>query len=176
MCLAENVYYVDCGCWQGHHICWECPKRVPGAGAVHCPDLSCSGVYRQPGKCLVCRRREIQQRTVFPLSSPPLSSSSPLPPRPSKLGKDEDDDDDEGQGRVSFLLLAEILRRAVDDNRADGSSSRFRSDTASLFFLGDGGDDDDDGPVLTDTADGELTLMKASEQTFETTSTAWHHQ
>ncbi|KAK1987158.1 hypothetical protein LZ30DRAFT_554283, partial [Colletotrichum cereale] len=56
MCLAEHIYYINCGCWEGRHIRWECPR---GAGA--CPDVECSGVFRKRGCCLVCERRQAQQ-------------------------------------------------------------------------------------------------------------------
>ncbi|KAK2012618.1 hypothetical protein LZ32DRAFT_628756 [Colletotrichum eremochloae] len=61
MCLAEHIYYINCGCWKGWHIRWQCPRGNPrGAGA--CPDVECSGVFRKWGRCLVCQRRQAQQR------------------------------------------------------------------------------------------------------------------
>lgn len=203
MCLAENVYHVACGCWQGHHISHPCYKqrstprsRSPNdssGGDDVCPDLSCSGVFRQPGKCLVCRRREAQQRSVFPLPPPPPTPtpSPPPPPHPTytrttAIGQgirsdDEDEDEDEDESRrIKVALLAEVLRRAVDvrGSEGDGSpSSSFRSgsDTASrLHFLDNCDDNTSHGSVKSDTADGETYFIKA--QTFETKSTAWHQQ
>ncbi|KAK2057629.1 hypothetical protein LY76DRAFT_497910, partial [Colletotrichum caudatum] len=61
MCLAEHIYYINCGCWEGRHIRWQCPRGSPhGAGA--CPEVVCSGVFRKRGRCLVCQRRQAQQR------------------------------------------------------------------------------------------------------------------
>ncbi|WDK20637.1 hypothetical protein CGRA01v4_11924 [Colletotrichum graminicola] len=61
MCLAEHIYYINCGCWEGRHIRWQCPRGSPrGAGA--CPDVECSGVFRKWGRCLVCQRRQAQER------------------------------------------------------------------------------------------------------------------
>ncbi|WYZ41848.1 hypothetical protein EsH8_V_000743 [Colletotrichum jinshuiense] len=90
MCLAENVYYTDCGCWEGHHVRWECPKAaLAGAG---CPDVSCSGVLRRHGRCLACRRREHQQKTLSTPQCAPLAGDGDL-------------------YRVS--LLGEMLRRVI---------------------------------------------------------------
>ncbi|KAK1589691.1 uncharacterized protein LY79DRAFT_590977 [Colletotrichum navitas] len=61
MCLAEHIYYINCGCWEGRHIRWQCPRgSFRGAGA--CPDVECSGVFRKWGRCLVCQRRQAQER------------------------------------------------------------------------------------------------------------------
>ncbi|KAK2027742.1 hypothetical protein LX32DRAFT_729210 [Colletotrichum zoysiae] len=61
MCLAEHIYYINCGCWEGRHIRWQCPRgSAHGAGA--CPEVVCSGVFRKWGRCLVCQRRQAQQR------------------------------------------------------------------------------------------------------------------
>ncbi|KAK2037537.1 hypothetical protein LZ31DRAFT_447792, partial [Colletotrichum somersetense] len=61
MCLAEHIYYINCGCWEGRHIRWQCPRGSPhGAGA--CPEVVCSGVFRKWGRCLVCQRRQAQKR------------------------------------------------------------------------------------------------------------------
>ncbi|KAK7444425.1 hypothetical protein Landi51_08602 [Colletotrichum acutatum] len=194
MCLAENIYHIACGCWQGHHISHPCHKqrytpRSPNdslGGDDVCPDLSCSGVFRQPGKCLVCRRREAQQRSVFPLPLPPLTPPPSPPSQPSyarttRRGNGEDEDDDESSRRVRIALLAEVLRRAVviRGGEGDGSHSasfRSRSNTASdsRFIVGSNDFCDFDEPGMPDTADGETYLIKASEQTFETKSTAWH--
>ncbi|KXH39894.1 hypothetical protein CSIM01_06611 [Colletotrichum simmondsii] len=196
MCLAENVYHVACGCWQGHHITHPCYKqrstlrsRSPNESSGvsdECPDLSCSGVFRQPGKCLICRRREAQQQSVFPLPipppTPPPSPSPPVQPQPShtraaRRGDDEGEDEDEDESqRVRVALLAEVLRRAVDV-RGDGvgSSSRSGSDTASRSHYLDNCDDNTShGSLTLDTANGGPNFIKASEETFETTSTAWH--
>ncbi|GKT52579.1 uncharacterized protein ColSpa_12760 [Colletotrichum spaethianum] len=60
MCLAENIYYINCGCWEGQHIRWVCPRGGPRGGA--CPDVECAGVFRKWGRCLACERRHTQQR------------------------------------------------------------------------------------------------------------------
>ncbi|KAF4785499.1 hypothetical protein HER10_EVM0006897 [Colletotrichum scovillei] len=196
MCLAENVYHVACGCWQGHHITHPCYKQAstprsrppndsPGVDD-ECPDLSCSGVFRQAGKCLVCRRREAQQQSVFPLPipppTPPPSPSPPPRPQPShtraaRRGDDEDENGDEYENqRVRVALLAEVLRRAVDV-RGDGVGGSFRSEsnTASRsHFLQDCDDNTSHGSITSDTADGGTYFIKDSEETFETKSTAWH--
>lgn len=186
MCLAENIYHIACGCWQGHHIRHPCPRK-PHPHPRHpnsCPDLSCSGVFRQPGKCLACRRREAQHRNLFPLPLPPPTPPPSPPPHPrtttldqGNRGADEDEDEEENR-RGKFALLAEVLRRAVDVRaERDGSASRSRSrsgcgiNTASRSrFL----DDSSDDVTPLDTADGKTLFIKASEQTFETQSTAWH--
>ncbi|KAK2000167.1 hypothetical protein LX36DRAFT_545300, partial [Colletotrichum falcatum] len=68
MCLAEHIYYITCGCWEGRHISWLCPRgNLRGAGA--CPDVECSGVFRKWGRCLVCERRQAQQRRVLTTSA-----------------------------------------------------------------------------------------------------------
>ncbi|KAI3546108.1 hypothetical protein CSPX01_04604 [Colletotrichum filicis] len=194
MCLAENVYHVACGCWQGHRITHPCYKQASTSrscslngssrGDKECPDLSCSGVFRQPGKCLVCRRREAQQQSVCPLSiPPPTPPPSPSPPpqpshtRAARRGDDEEKDEDEDESqRVRVALLAEVLRRAVDV-RGDGVGNSFRSgsDTASRTHSLDNRDDNaSPGSLTSDTADGGTCSIKGSEQTFETKSTAWH--
>ncbi|KAK1654695.1 hypothetical protein BDP81DRAFT_389744 [Colletotrichum phormii] len=189
MCLAENIYHIACGCWQGHHITHPCPRkphpRHPNCCPdLSCPDLSCSGVFRKSGKCLACRRLEAQHRNLFPLPLPPPTPLPSPPPhhRPTTLDQgdrcaDEDEDEEENR-RGKFALLAEVLRRAVDVRvERDGSASRSRSrsgsgiNTASRSrFL----DDSSDDVTPLDTANGKTLFIKASEQTFETQSTAWH--
>ncbi|GKT90578.1 hypothetical protein Ct61P_08428 [Colletotrichum tofieldiae] len=87
MCLAENIYYVNCGCWEGQHIRWECPRSSPRGGT--CPDVECSGVFRKWGRCLVCERRQAQQQ------------------QHALVAGDRDDED----GKVT--LLREVLRQIL---------------------------------------------------------------
>ncbi|KZL78899.1 hypothetical protein CI238_07064 [Colletotrichum incanum] len=100
MCLAENIYYVDCGCWEGQHIRWECPRSGPRGGA--CPDVECSGVFRKWGRCLVCERRQTQQQQQHAL-----------------IAGDHNDDD------VKVTLLREVLRQilGVSDDSAQSDET-----------------------------------------------------
>lgn len=64
MCLAENLYYPDCGCWGGHEVISPCIRRPGGAGG-ECRELVVQGVLRKSGPCLPCQRKKRPQLTLI---------------------------------------------------------------------------------------------------------------
>ncbi|WQF88989.1 hypothetical protein CDEST_14003 [Colletotrichum destructivum] len=107
MCLAENIYYPQCGCWDGRHIRWECPR----SGA--CPDVECSGVFRKSGRCLVCERRRSHQRRAF---RPPY-----FPQKQHAFVATDDDYD------YNLMLLREVLRQTLRKPQGSLPSDAARS-------------------------------------------------
>ncbi|KAJ0159856.1 hypothetical protein CTA2_8992 [Colletotrichum tanaceti] len=119
MCLAENIYYILCGCWDGRHIRWECPRRGD------CPDVECSGVFRKPGRCLVCeRRRTHQMRVLCPPHFFPRKQHA-------SVATDDDDDDDDDDFDYNLMFLREMLRQTLRNPQGSlpsdaAASSQFR--------------------------------------------------
>ncbi|TDZ13213.1 hypothetical protein C8035_v006671 [Colletotrichum spinosum] len=101
MCSVENVHFTECGCWRGYHMVLPCHHYN---NLISCANIRAAGIHRQPGRCIACRRKEMQKR-VYSLSNP-------------RCMTDE------------LVLLREVLNRAVEGSHQRSQEAIQRQATA----------------------------------------------